>query len=392
MALLAGLRRVASRGAPDGRDAGGTVSERSLTRSGQRETWLERNLPGLHGVKRLELIVFSRQMATFIRAGIPILDGIAVVREQTRSRVLGRTLADVAALLASGEPLSAALARYPRVFSDLYVDMIVAAEATGELDVILDQLARYLERAEATSRRIRQAMLYPAVVVGLALVVVFILVTFVLPAFVALFADFEAELPLPTRILLALGEYGGTYGVPTAALVLVGLVLLYLARDAGPMRRVRDRLVLRLPIMGELVKLGIDSRFARTLSILLRAGIPVSEAFRIATAGTGNHVYRERLGPVREALLAGAGISRPLADSRLFGPLLLQMVKVGEETGTLDHYLEEAANFLDEDLDYRTKQMVTVIEPLMIVGVALLVGFVALSVVTPMYSILQSIE
>jgi len=355
-------------------------------------SWMERNFSSLQKVKRIDLIIFSRQMATFIRAGIPIIDGIHVVREQTRSSLFRRTLDEVNALLESGEPLSGALAQHPRVFSELYIDMVVAAEATGELDAILDQLAGYLERSEATSRQMRQAMLYPSLVLGLACIVVFILMTLVLPSFVALFADFDAVLPLPTQILLTLGEFGATYGVATGGVILMLLTLLYLVRNMGPVKRLRQRIMLRLPVVGTLVKLGIETRFARTLSILHKAGVPISQSFEIAATGTGNHVYQRRLRPVREALIAGEGISAPLQGSRLFGPLLVQMVKVGEETGTLDRYLDEAANFLDEELGYRTKQMVTIIEPLMILGVAGVVGFVALSVITPMYSILQQIH
>ncbi|MBA3779858.1 MAG: type II secretion system F family protein [Chloroflexi bacterium] len=355
-------------------------------------TWLERNLPGLTSVKRVELIAFSRQMATFIRAGIPILDGIRVVRDQAASGLFRRTLDDVSALLRQGEPLSVALGRHPRVFSELYVDMVVAAEATGELDVILEQLSLYLERSEATARRVRQALLYPSIVLGLALVVVFILITFVLPSFVALFRDFEAELPLPTQILLALGTVGGSYGVLGACGLVVVAIALYLSRNSPPLRRAREALLLRMPVVGDLVRLGIATRFARTLGILMRAGVPVAQAFEIAINGTGNHVYRERLRPVREGLIAGEAITGPLAASKLFRPLLIQMVKVGEETGTLDRYLEDAARFMDDELEYRTKQMVTIIEPLMIVGVALMVGFVALAVVTPMYNILGQIR
>jgi type IV pilus assembly protein PilC len=353
---------------------------------------LERLIPGLNSMKRIELVLFSRMMATFIRAGIPILDGIEVVRQQAVSTLFRRTLDDIAVQLRNGEPLSSALASHPRVFSRLYVDMIVAAEATGELDAILDQLARYLERAEATSRRIRQAMLYPSIVLCLAAVVVAILTTVVLPSFVSLFADFDAELPLPTKIMIAIGSFGGSYGVQTVAIV-VGLILvLSLARDTRVVRRIRQRAILHVPVVSGLVKLGIETRFARTLGILLRAGVPISRAFDIAAAGTGNENYVRRLAPVRERLLSGDGITEPLQASRLYGSLLIQMVKVGEETGTLDRYLDQASDFMDDDLEYRTKQMVTIIEPMLILGVALVVGFVALSVVTPMYGILRAIR
>jgi type IV pilus assembly protein PilC len=357
-----------------------------------KPNFLERIVPGLNSMKRIELVLFSRMMATFIRAGIPILDGIEVVRQQAVSKLFRRTLDDVAIQLRNGEQLSTALISHPRVFSRLYVDMIVAAEATGELDAILDQLARYLERAEATSRRLRQAMLYPGIVMAMALVVVAILTTVVLPSFVALFADFDAELPLPTQIMMAIGSFGGAYGVQTVGIVVGIIVFLALVRDTSIVRRIRQRVILHLPVVGGIVKLGIETRFARTLGILLRAGVPIARAFDIATAGTGNGNYIRRLAPVRERLLSGDGITEPLLASKLFGSLLIQMVKVGEETGTLDRYLDQAAEFMDEDLDYRTKQMVTIIEPMLILGVALVVGFVALSVVTPMYGILNEIK
>ena len=353
---------------------------------------LERIVPGLNGIKRVELVLFSRMMATFIRAGIPILDGIEVVREQAVSSLFRRTLDDLSVQLRNGEPLSSSLARHPRVFSRLYVDMIVAAEATGELDTILDQLARYMERAEATSRRIRQAMLYPGIVLGLAAVVIAILTTVVLPSFVTLFADFEAELPLPTQILLAIGAFGGSYGLQTIGIVLGVILVFSLVRNTRRVRRIRQRVVLHLPVIGGLVKLGTESRFARTLGILLRAGVPITRAFDIAATGTGNDTYIRRLAPVRDGLTAGEGITVPLKASGLFGSLLIQMVKVGEETGTLDRYLDQAAEFLDDELEYKTKQMVTIIEPMLVLGVALVVGFVALSVVTPMYSILHAIK
>jgi len=356
------------------------------------DSWLERVSRRMSSINRTELLIFSKQMATFIRAGVPILDGIRVVREQADSKLFRWALDGVAQGLEEGEALSIALSRHPRVFSRLYVDMIVAAEASGEIDSILDQLARHLERGDSTSRKIRQAMLYPSIVVGLALVVVFILITFVLPSFARLFADFDADLPLPTQVLLGLGSLGERYGLLAGAVLLATVLLLWLWRDTRPLRSIRHRLVLRLPLVGRLVQLGIGSRFARMLGILLRAGVPITDALDIASAGTGNDVYRRRLLPVRDALFAGEQLSGPLARTGLFGALLLQMVKVGEATGTLERYLDDAANFMDDDLDYRTGQMVTLIEPAMIVVVALMVGFVALSVVTPMYGILSEIR
>jgi type IV pilus assembly protein PilC len=379
---MSALSRVRSR------DLGVATPKKKINKA----NLLERLIPGLNSMKRIELVLFSRMMATFIRAGIPILDGIEVVRQQAVSTLFRRTLEDIAIQLRNGEQLSTALISHPRVFSRLYVDMIVAAEATGELDAILDQLARYLERAEATSRRLRQAMLYPGIVMAMAFVVIAILTTVVLPSFVALFADFDAELPLPTQVMMAVGAFGGSYGIQTVGIAVGLIIFLGLVRDTPVVRRIRQRVILHLPVIGGIVKLGIETRFARTLGILLRAGVPIARAFDIATTGTGNGNYVRRLAPVRERLLSGDGITEPLKASGLFGSLLIQMIKVGEETGTLDRYLDQASEFMDDDLDYRTKQMVTIIEPMLILGVALVVGFVALSVVTPMYGILNAIK
>jgi type IV pilus assembly protein PilC len=387
---MIGLRSL--RGPRAGRRRGKDVTAPARPAVSNRPGLMERAFPSLYSVSKTELLVFSRQMATFIRAGVPILDGIAVVQEQTSSKGFRRTLDAVATSLRDGELLSRALAHHPSVFSQLYIDMVVAAEASGELDTILDQISLYLQRGDATNKRIRQAMTYPTLVLGLALIVVFILITFVLPSFARLFADFKAELPLPTRILLGLGSFGERYGISTGIVVLALIAAAYVVRAAGPVRRFRNRAVLHVPLIKGLIKLGIASRFARMMSILLRAGVPIVQALEIAANGTGNDVYRKGLAPTRDSLLAGEGLTAPLTRSRLFGPLLIQMMKVGEETGTLDRYLEDAANFMDDDLEYKTKQMTTIIEPLMIVGVALMVGFVALSVVTPMYSILQQIR
>ena len=294
--------------------------EKPGKRKANKPNFLERLIPGLNSMKRIELVLFSRMMATFIRAGIPILDGIEVVRQQAVSTLFRRTLDDVAIQLRDGEQLSTALASHPRVFSRLYIDMIVAAEATGELDAILDQLARYIERAEATARRLRQAMLYPTIVLCMAGVVIAILTTVVLPSFVALFADFDAELPLPTKIMMTIGSFGGSYGVQTVGVVLAFIVFIALVRDTRIVRRIRQRVILHLPVVGGIVKLGIETRFARTLGILLRAGVPVSKAFDIAAAGTGNVNYVRRLGPVRDRLLSGDGITEPLQSSGCSDP------------------------------------------------------------------------
>jgi type IV pilus assembly protein PilC len=392
---MAGVKEVA-RAAKDAARADKKARDAAVkaekVKADSSATWLEKNLPSLFKVKRMELIVFSRQMATFIKAGIPVTDGIRVVQEQTQSSFFKRTLDRVAADLLEGEPMSVAMARHPRVFPPIYIDMIKAGEVSGEMDTIMIQVAQYMERSDATARKLRQASLYPSLVLLMAVVVIFVVITFVLPAFKNLFSEFHAELPIQTQILLAIGEFGSSYGVLTAGIVTGFFVLLYLVRNVGPVSYVRQRIALRMPAVGPMIRAGISARFARTLGILLHAGVPIGEAFDVAAEGTNNMVFTKKLGPVKERLMAGDGLARPIANAKLFGPLLLQMTKVGEETGTLDTYLEQAADFLETDLDYKTKSLMTILEPMMILFVAGLVGFIAISIIGPMYTILQYVK
>lgn len=349
-------------------------------------------MPSLFHVRRAEVILFTRQLATFVRVGMPILDGLAVLRDQSGSEPMRRALADMIAELGTGSSLSTAMAKFPRIFSRLYVDMVRSAEVSGNLDDVLRQLAVYMGREESALRKVRNALIYPAVVIGLALVVIGVLVGFVLPAFARLFADFRATMPLPTRILLAAGIFCRDHGVMILLAILAVVVCLVAYSQTREGRAFFDRVLIRVPVIGAIVRMAVIERYLRTLATLARAGVPVTQMLDTANTSLGNTVFGEGLARVRNQMLSGDGFAEPLARTGLFPRLVIQMVKVGEESGHLDANLEEAADHYAEEVDYRLKRMIALMEPALVIVIGGMVGFIAISVIAPMYSLVHAIH
>jgi type IV pilus assembly protein PilC len=357
------------------------------------------HLPSLHElfptffkVRKSQIILFTRQLATFVKVGVPLLEALAVLHEQAGSGELRAALQDMSMDLGQGRPLSAAMSQHPRIFNRLYVDMVKAAEMTGELDEVLLQIAAYMTREDTATRRIRSAMIYPVIVLLLSLGVIGVLLTFVLPAFVHLFGEFGAKLPLPTRMLLAVGSFfeaNRLQAIGTTA----GLVTFLFIFSRLPIgKRFRHRYAVAIPVLGKIIHFAIIERFLRTFATMTRAGIPVTHMFDTVIQATGNLIFQERLRRVRELMTAGEGFSEPLRQTGLFPALVIQMVRVGEETGTLDANLEEAAQYYAGEIDFRTKSMISVMEPGLVIFVGLVVGFVAISVIMPMYGLVHSLK
>lgn len=340
-------------------------------------------------VPRQEIVHLSGQLAAFMRSGVPILDAIEVIREETANSRLREVLADVAESLRRGEPLSEALTAHRAILPPYYIHMVRSAEMTGRLDTVLDQLARYIERDLEARRKIRSALAYPSVVFAMSLATAGILTVFVLPRFRKFFESLDATLPLPTRILLAASGFIGTWWwailLATVAMV-AGVVLLFRTPRGG---RFRDTLLLRLPIAGEVARFAIIERFCRILASIVQAGVSLPEGMALAARGTSNVVYQEALEGVRDAMLRGDGLAVPLARTRLFPASVVQMVRVGEGTGTLDQQLEAAAAYHERELDYKIKRLTSLFEPAVIIAMGLLVGFVAVALVSAMYGIFR---
>jgi type IV pilus assembly protein PilC len=347
--------------------------------------------PSLYQISRADIILFTRQLATFVGAGVPMTRALGTIAQEA-SPLFKRVILAVLDDLERGQNLSEALVRHPKVFPALYIDLIRVAELTGNLEATLTQLAGYLRRDLNTVRRVRAAMVYPAVILVVATGVVIILVFFALPAFTRIFAEFRVELPLPTRILIGIVDFIRQWAIAIGATiaVLVAGVVLALRTTRGSY--IKDQLSIRAPIIGPIVLSAVLNRFARTLAMVLKAGVPLGQTFEAVIASTGNKVFQRGLGTVKEQMTSGEGFAGPLIRTRLFPPMLTQMVRVGEETGTLDTYLEQAAEFYEEELEYRIRTMTSLIEPVMTVAVAVIVGFIAISLISAMYGLVGALK
>jgi type IV pilus assembly protein PilC len=340
-------------------------------------------------VKKKELMHFTRQLAVFVKAGIPITDALVTMGDETDDVALRRALSNLVDELRNGGLFSAAAAAHPEVFPEYYVGIIQSAELSGQLDDALESLAEYLEREIDTRAKVVSALSYPMVVMVMAMGTVLILAGYVLPQFKPLFEELDAELPLPTKMMLFFSRFFTDLWFITAGLmILFTAVLIFMFKH--PTGKIwKERFVLKIPIISGIVEYALLERFCRILSAMVKAGVPLPEGLKTTTDSMSNVVYRERLEVARAQMLEGKGFSQPLIDTELFPGAAKQMFKVGEETGTLDEQLEVASIYFDRELDSRIKHFTTMFEPLMIVGVGLVVGFVAVALVSAMYGVLN---
>ena len=358
----------------------------------RRSLSLDHIVPGLRTVPADQIVMFCRQLATFVRVGIPVVTAVITIGEQSGSSRMRAACSTMVADLERGAPLSEALAEHPTVFPTLMVDMVHAAEVSGDLDTVLGQAARHIEREAAARRRIRAAMTYPAVVLGMAVLIAAGMVAFVLPQFRDLFDEYHAQLPALVRLLLGLSDLLRGHAVEILLGALVAVLGLGRALRTETGRMARDRMVLRLPLIGGMARAAAVERFCRTLSDMLVAGVPITRILPVIIATTGNLVYRRALRDVVAQMTVGDGFSRPLRRTGLFPPMVTQMIRVGEETGTLDVHLAEASQMYGDELEYRIKRLTAVAEPALVVGVAGMVGFLAVTMVTAIYSLAGAIR
>jgi type IV pilus assembly protein PilC len=331
----------------------------------------------------------SRQLAAFLRAGIPILEALELLADESANAALRSVLKSIAAAVRSGETFSEAVDQHPRVFPASYRTMLRAAELTGELDVVLEQLSAYLERDVESRSKLRAALAYPAIVAGLSVVTILIITIFVLPRFRVFFDSLGQDLPLPTRMLVGVTDFLGAFWWAIVALALVAVASVVAALRTGSGRLLRDRVLLRIPVLGDVIRFAAVERFCRILSTMLVAGVPMPEGMTVASGGVGNLVYQDALLNARERMLEGHGISRPLAASGVFPSAATQMLRVGESTGSLDHQLVAASRFYERELDFKVKRFTTLVEPTVIVFMGLIVGFVAVALISAMYGVFR---
>ena len=373
------------------------IAEQTLARSGYRilelksvaafrPSW-EKWFPSLFQIKPKVVIVFSRQLALLLETGADIVTSLELLRSQVSNRIFKRVLADVVSDLRSGNPLSVALSKHPDVFPPIYRRSLSVGERTGSLETVLRQVADYLEKEDAARKKVKNALAYPFFVSITAVAVIAILVTFVLPSFTGLYSSLGAELPLPTRMLLASADGLTRYGLYLViALVIAGtLAFVYIRTPAGRYRW--HKLKLSLPLVGRVNLLNELARCCQSMSLLTRAGLPLTEIMSLVIEGCDNKVMTEALTGVQQDMFKGEGLSQPMAKNPLFLPMMVQMVRVGEETGNLDVTLVSVAENYEVEAEDRTRSFIGLIQPALTLIIGLTVAFITISLISAMYSV-----
>lgn len=352
---------------------------------------LDQVIPSLFGIKPREVINFSRHLATLVESGIPLLSAIELLQGQAKGP-FARVLGEIGRDLKNGSPFSTAVAQNHAVFPPIYSRLMEVGERTGSLETVLRRVAMHMEKEQAIVKRVRGAMAYPAFIVLLAIVVVSILVTTALPPLTSLFDEFNTTLPLPTRILMGVSSFATAYKIHmlVVAVIVLALATWYSRQPSG--RRQLDYLLVRLPLIGMINIQSNVSRFSRTMAMLLRAGLPLTDIMELVLQTTQNQIIRDELSGVREELLRGEGLAKPFGRSRLFPSMLSQVVSVGEETSALDTNLDTLAEFYAAEVDERVGALTAMVQPAMTLGIGLVVAFIAISIIMPMYSIMGHIQ
>ncbi|MBC7559051.1 MAG: type II secretion system F family protein [Dermatophilaceae bacterium] len=338
-------------------------------------------------VKRVEIMHLSRQLGAFIHAGLPLVDAVHTLGAESGNSSVRRMMAEVENRLRAGDTLSNCFDAHPKIFPEYYRGILRSAELSGELDTVLDQLSKYLERDEDARRKIKSAMVYPSIIAGMAVVVVVVLSVFVLPKFKVFFASLNATLPLPTRMLLAATDFFGQWWWAMLIGVLTLVLAFFIGVRTSPGRYARDRMVLAMPVVGDTVQFALVERFCRILASMVAAGVPLPQALQVSTDSLRNVVFSRALADVENAMFEGEGLATPLIRTGLFPATAAQMLRVGEETGTLDTQLKVTARYYEGELDYKIKKLTSLIEPVVIIAMGGVVGFVAIALVSAMYGV-----
>lgn len=343
-------------------------------------------------IKREAVMHLSRQIAAFLRAGLPILDAVHTIGTESDNSSVRRMMNDIEDGLRSGERFSDCLEKYPKVFPPFYRGIVRSAELTGELDSVLARLSGYIERDLEARRKIKSAMMYPLIVSAMSIVTVLILAIYVLPKFKDFFADLDAKLPLPTRMLMGFTDFLASWWWAIVGGV-AALALLYavITRTRSG-KYARDALLLKIPVLGDTIQYSLVERFCRVLGSMVSAGVNLTEGLAVTTEALRNRVYVKRLGEVNEQILEGQGIAGPLARTGLFPGTATQMLRVGENTGSLDTQLQVTAEYYETELDYKLAKLTALFEPIVIIVMGLIVGFVAVALVSAMYGIFNQVD
>jgi type IV pilus assembly protein PilC len=338
-------------------------------------------------VKPTEIVMFSRQLALLLESGTDIVTSLELLQVQTTNHTMKKVIANVVSDIRGGSSLSAALSKHPQAFSQLYHRAVSAGEQGGNLEETLRQMANHIERASVTEKKIRSALRYPIIVFVVAIAVVGLMVTFVLPRFTSLYTAFGAELPTLPRMLIGITGWFSHYGLwlLLGIVAVIGITFVYIRTPAG--RTWWHRMLLSMPVFGRINLLNQLSRCCRTMALLFKVGVPLPEIMAVAIYGATNTIVAESLTEVQQELIKGEGLSRPMGRRKLFLPLMVQMVGVGEETGNLDKTLTTVAQAYEAEAEDKTSSAVAMIQPAMTMVIGGMVAFIAIALVQAMYSV-----
>jgi type IV pilus assembly protein PilC len=343
-------------------------------------------------VKSREIVIFTRQFATMINAGLPLVQALDILARQTENAVLKKAVQDTLYDVEAGNTLADALSQHPKIFSQLYVNMVAAGESGGLLDTILLRLATFLEKSEQLARKVKGAMVYPAVVLSVAVIAIAILLLFVIPTFESVFSSFNQQLPLPTRMVIGMSGLLQSYWWAMAGSIVMGVLIFrrWVSTTGGRLRF--DRLMLRMPVLGPLVRKAAIARFTRTLGTMLASGVTILDGLEITARTAGNRVIHDAVMESRTAIAGGKSISEPLKETDVFPPMVTQMIHVGEETGDLDGMLSKIADFYDDEVDVAVENLLKVLEPALIVILGTVVGGMIVAMYLPIFGLVNAIQ
>jgi len=370
------------------------LRRQQITPTKMSERGKEFNMPTFGGgVNAKELAIFTRQFSVMIDAGLPLVQCLEILGSQQENKFFQKVLINTRSMVEGGATLSTSMRSSPKVFDGLYVNMVEAGETGGILDIILQRLSTYIEKNVKLQRAVRSALIYPVGVLTIAGLVIFLLLWKVVPIFATLFAGLGVTLPLPTKIVIAMSNFVGSYfGLLIVAGIIGGIFALKAWYGTPTGKYVLDSIILKLPVLGILMRKIAVARFTRTLGTLIASGVPILEGLDITAKTSGNAVVERALQKVRKALEEGKSLTEPLKESNVFPGMVTQMIAVGEQTGAMDAMLQKIADFYEEEVDSAVKDLLTAMEPIMIVFLGVVVGGVVISMYLPLFTLIGELS
>lgn len=345
------------------------------------------------GVKDKDIVVFTRQFATMIDAGLPLVQALDVLSTQVENKNFGRAIQHIKVDVESGSTYADALKKHPKIFNELYCNMVAAGEAGGILDTILNRLAAYIEKAMKLKKKVKGAMVYPIVVTSIAVLVIAVIMIFVVPTFSKMFAQLGGTLPLPTRLVINASQFiAGIGGLLTGIGIVAFIVALVQFKKTEKGARIVDRIFLKLPIFGPLLNKVAVAKFTRTLGTLVSSGVPILDGLEITAKTSGNKIIEDAIMEVRKGVVAGKTLAEPITKAKVFPPMVTHMIAVGESTGALDAMLAKIADFYDDEVDASVNNLTAMMEPLLMVFLGGAVGFIVVAMYLPIFKLITLIK